>query len=443
MNERLGPEHPLCDKIQLLFLSLFFVVWTVDTFSYFFLGYSTVILQFLIIPALLTGTLLFLCLSVYLISKCHKAVLEQDSPQFVDSGIYAWIRHPLYLGMLLFCLSFLFISVSLISIGIWIAFFIFYDRMATYEEKRLIEILGERYIAYQKRVSKWLPMSAGNDEKLPIKDNLKFVHVLSLFIAGLLVFTSVSGILLGSTIYPTEELFNNFISNDIVNLLIGLPVILVSIFLTIRGNLIGLLFLPGALLFVIYNYLIYLLAIPLNCIFLLYITLIISSVYVIISLASNIDGKPIQQQLSGVVHERISGLILVAMGLLFMLQASGAMIDAFINQIQITGIDIAVHVADFLISPIFVLGGILLWRRKEFGYVSGLGLLFQASMLFIGLIVFLIIQPFLTTTPFLLLDVLVISVMGLICFIPFALFIRGITTNQNNQSTSKKVIEKA
>jgi protein-S-isoprenylcysteine O-methyltransferase Ste14 len=31
------------------------------------------------------------------------------------------------------------------------------DKMATYEEKDLIRILGKEYIAYQKRVPKWCP----------------------------------------------------------------------------------------------------------------------------------------------------------------------------------------------------------------------------------------------------------------------------------------------
>ncbi len=103
--------------------------------------------------------MLALALSVYLVSKSHKAVLEQshNPPVLVDSGVYAWVRHPMYLGILLFCIAFIFISVSLSSIVIWIGFFVFYDSMATYEEKSLIEILGEPYVAYQKRVSKWLP----------------------------------------------------------------------------------------------------------------------------------------------------------------------------------------------------------------------------------------------------------------------------------------------
>ncbi len=159
MRHGLGSEHPLCDRIQLFILILFFIVLGVDTLGFFVLGYSTVVVQAFTYPFLFAGTIIFLCLSFYLISKSHKAVLEQvqDPPELVDSGVYAWVRHPMYLGILLFCLAFIFVSISLVSIGIWITFFIFYDRMAAYEELSLIEILGEAYTAYQKRVSKWLP----------------------------------------------------------------------------------------------------------------------------------------------------------------------------------------------------------------------------------------------------------------------------------------------
>jgi protein-S-isoprenylcysteine O-methyltransferase Ste14 len=155
----LGSEHLLCDKIQLILIALFFAVWGIDSSSFFIFGYSTVIFEALAFPALFAGALLFFYLSFYLVSKSHKAVLEQvqDPPVLVDSGVYAWVRHPLYLGTLLFCLAFLFIDFSLVSCVILFSFFFFYDRMATYEEKSLTEILGEDYLYYQKRVSKWFP----------------------------------------------------------------------------------------------------------------------------------------------------------------------------------------------------------------------------------------------------------------------------------------------
>ena len=279
-------------------------------------------------------------------------------------------------------------------------------------------------------ITYFLEEMKSNNENLPIKRNLKLVYILSFIIASLFVFASVLGIMLGSTVYSTDELFENFISNDIVNLLIGFPIILVSIFLTMRGRLIGLLLWPGSLLFVVYNYLIYALAMPLNWMVPFYLILTLLSLYTIIKLFNIFDGKKIQQRLTGLVYERISGTVLVVMGFLFMLQAAGAMIDPLINQIQITGTELAVHISDFSISPFLVIGGILLWQRKVFGYMSGLGLLFQASMLFIGLIVFLIIQPLLTTTPFLLVDVLVVAIMGSICFIPLTLFIRGVISKK-------------
>lgn len=159
MRQGLGSEHPLCDRIQLIMLILFFTFLGIDSLGFFAFGYSTVICEIISFPLLFAGTIVCLWLSFYLISKSHKAVLEQvhDPPHLVNSGVYAWVRHPMYLGTLLFCLAFLFISTSLVSIATWIGFFIFYDRMATYEENNLIKIVGDQYRIYKKRVSKWFP----------------------------------------------------------------------------------------------------------------------------------------------------------------------------------------------------------------------------------------------------------------------------------------------
>jgi len=269
-------------------------------------------------------------------------------------------------------------------------------------------------------------VNSNEENNLPIKRNLTLVYILSFIIASLMAVASIGGILFRSMIYPTDDLLGTFIPNDVVNLLIGLPIILGSIFLAMRRKLVGLLFWPGALFFVLYNYMIYVLAMPFNLAFLLHLTLVTLSVYTIIILVASIDGKIIQQRLVGAVHERIVGGILVVMGFLFLLQVVGVMVNSLANQIPITETELALHVSDFLISPALIIGGMLLWQHKEFGYVSGLGLLFQASMLFIGLIVFLIIRSFLTSTPFLLVDVSAVFILGLICFIPLILFVRGI-----------------
>jgi len=75
-----------------------------------------------------------------------------------------------------------------------------------------------------------------------------------------------------------------------------------------------------------------------------------------------------------------------------------------------------------------VIGGAALWRRRALGYVAGAGLLFQASMLFVALLVFFILQPFVAGVPFPAEDFVVIFVMGLICFVPCGLFVRGVAS---------------
>jgi len=155
----LGSEHPLCDRIQLVMLILFLVVWGTDSLSFFIFGLSTVLVDVISFPALLLPSFASLGFGLYLVAKSHKAVFgeAQVQPKLIGSGVYSWVRHPMYLGILLFCLALFFASPSLLSIGILLVFFILYNKMATYEEKNLIQILGEDYIAYQKRVPKWFP----------------------------------------------------------------------------------------------------------------------------------------------------------------------------------------------------------------------------------------------------------------------------------------------
>ncbi|MGB2957237.1 MAG: hypothetical protein WBB64_14865 [Anaerolineales bacterium] len=267
---------------------------------------------------------------------------------------------------------------------------------------------------------------------LPIKRNLSLIYALSFIIAILMAAASVAGLLYQTIIYPTDELLQSFLANDIANLLIGLPMLLGSMWLTRRDKLIGLLFWPGALFFVLYNYLVYVIAMPLNAVFLLYLGSVVLSLYSLIGLVASIDGKAVQGRLTSAVPERLAGGVLAGLGLLFFLLVIGTIINALISQSPITKTELALHTADFLISPAWVICGLLLWQRKALGYVAGLGVLFQASMLFIGLIIVLLIQPFLTTAPFVLVDVVVIFIMGLVCFIPFALFIRGVVSNSNS-----------
>ncbi len=274
-----------------------------------------------------------------------------------------------------------------------------------------------------------------NTTDLPIRGNLTLAYAISLVIAALMAIASVAGLLYQTIIYPTEELLQSFVPNDVVNLFIGLPILLGSMWLARRGKLIGLLFWPGALFYVFYTYIVYVLSMPLNVAFVLHLTLVTSAAYTMIGLVASIDGNAVQDRLTGAVPERAGGGVLAAFGVLFFLRVIGVLVNALINQTPVAPVELALHVTDFLTAPALVIGGVLLWRRRALGYVTGLGLLFQASMLFIGLIFILILRPFMTEAQFVLSDVLVVFVMGMVCFIPFALFVRGAASRDDARTS--------
>jgi hypothetical protein len=72
------------------------------------------------------------------------------------------------------------------------------------------------------------------NDTLPLIRNLTVPYALSLVIA-----ISVVGLLFQATIYPIDELRRAFVSNDVVNVFIGLPILLGSIALAcqrLSGN---------------------------------------------------------------------------------------------------------------------------------------------------------------------------------------------------------------
>lgn len=112
-----------------------------------------------------------------------------------------------------------------------------------------------------------------------------------------------------------------------VNLFIGLPILLGSMWSARRGSLMGLLFWPGALFYVTYNSIAYAVAIPLTLPFVVNLALVMLSIWAMYGLLTGMDGAAVQARLKGKVPERF-------------------------------------------------IGGILLWRKQPLGYINGAGLLF-------------------------------------------------------------------
>jgi protein-S-isoprenylcysteine O-methyltransferase Ste14 len=131
-----------------------------DNVSTLSIGYSSILGRVLAYPILLLPAVFLIAFGAYLIKESHAAVFaKREKPEFIDSGVYSLVRHPMYLGGLMVLLGFLFLKFSLIAFAIWVIFLVLCDWMASYEEKDLLRVLGTEYADYQRRVPKWLVFS--------------------------------------------------------------------------------------------------------------------------------------------------------------------------------------------------------------------------------------------------------------------------------------------
>ncbi len=255
----------------------------------------------------------------------------------------------------------------------------------------------------------------------PLQFELKTVRIGSNTLAVLMGLMSLAGLLFPDVIYPSEELKQTYLTNDLVNLVLGLPILLGSMWLARRGSLLGLLFWPGALLYSFYNYTAYVFGIPFGWTTGVNLVIVLLSGYLTLVLYQGIDGRWIQEQIAGKVPEKIGGWVLILFGVVFIFRSLGVFASGMPPLTEL-----GVLIADLILSAFWIAGGVLLLRKRPRGYASSTGLLFAGAALFTGLIAFLLLQPLFTEAPFDLAGVAIILVMSLICFVPFGLFVRGV-----------------
>ena len=272
----------------------------------------------------------------------------------------------------------------------------------------------------------------------PLKRNQSVIFSLSLASALLMLSLSILGLVIPDLFYPTPERAEAYLTNDLVNLLLGSPLFILGLFGIRRARLGGTLVLPGALIYVIYNYLAYLLGQPLSWSSVLYLILIVLALISLVLLLSELDHQAIMETLQGQVRDRVCGWILVLFGVVFIaLAASQIWAGIRTGSIPPLG-EQAVAVADILVSLGWVSGGILLVQGRPLGYSAGLGLLVAASSLFLGLILYFFLAPLLVGRPFDWMEVITVLVMGLIAFIPTGLYWKGVSISESSDSNQTR-----
>jgi len=77
--------------------------------------------------------------------------------ELATTGIYAYVRHPQYLGILILTLSMIVQWATIPTVLMWPILLILYYRLARQEEKEMEARFGERYREYKSKVPMLLP----------------------------------------------------------------------------------------------------------------------------------------------------------------------------------------------------------------------------------------------------------------------------------------------
>ena len=77
--------------------------------------------------------------------------------RLVDTGVYAWTRNPMYLGHIIYMIGVALTFQSAFAAVIALARTVWFHFRVRRDERGLTARFGEPYIAYTRRVKRWLP----------------------------------------------------------------------------------------------------------------------------------------------------------------------------------------------------------------------------------------------------------------------------------------------
>ena len=148
MKTKIPPPILALIMIAIIYLSSFIV----ETFTF---SYQTVLSVFIVVIGLACAIP-----SIRLFTK-HKTTISPFTPSettaLVTVGMYRYSRNPMYLGLVLLNIA------ATIFFGTWlgviiVVVFIFLLNLVQIipEEEALLDIFGEEYVEYQKKVRRWI-----------------------------------------------------------------------------------------------------------------------------------------------------------------------------------------------------------------------------------------------------------------------------------------------
>ncbi|WP_372994240.1 hypothetical protein [Lutispora sp.] len=174
--------------------------------------------------------------------------------------------------------------------------------------------------------------------------------------------------------YDSVSVAAQGIAQDIVTIVLGVPLLVISLFLALRGSLKGRLLLTGTLGYFLYTYISYVFLWMYNPMFIVYVILMSASFFSFILLMMSFDISTLASAFNEKLPVRFLGgfqiFFAIALCLLWMKKIIPTITNGTIplglehyTTLVIQGLDLG------FIVPIALLSGVMIIKRKPFGYL--------------------------------------------------------------------------
>jgi hypothetical protein len=209
-------------------------------------------------------------------------------------------------------------------------------------------------------------------------------------LAILLLGSSIIGLIYGANGFYAADpnTLPQILGQDLITLILGVPLLLGCAKLGQQGSLRGLLLWPGMLFYFAYSYYFYAVGVKLNAFFWGYITIVALSLYCLLGLLLQLQELDLRHYMSRQTPARPIAAFLLTMAGLFTVLWIGLSLTKLLAGEVLNPVERHVITLDgMVLLPLMFIGGWLLWRRHTWGYLLAGILLTKLAILGFTLLV--------------------------------------------------------
>ncbi len=189
--------------------------------------------------------------------------------------------------------------------------------------------------------------------------------------------------------YETVSIAAQAIAQDAVTLLVGIPLLVLSVIWFRKGSLRGKLLLSGTLAYFLYTYASFAFGAAYNILFLVYVSLFSLSLFAFIFVLRKIDIPTLPEHFSTGLPRRTMAIFLFIVGGFLLLAWLGRIVPALRANQPPPGLEsyttLIIQALDLgLVMPLAFLSGILLWKKNAWGYLLAAVILIKGVTLAIA-----------------------------------------------------------